>query len=439
MKICLVGYGISNKDLLNKIKKGNDEIFVSQNKDFTEEEKIFFAANNIKYEIEHGDLLKKCDLAIVSPGISPQSDAAKIIFDYNINYTTEVEYSWQLIKNVNKESIFIAITGTDGKSTTTSLIGHILKYYEPLTFVGGNLGIPLINAPEDLQNYVVEVSSFQIFWSKIFSPEISVLINLAPDHLNWHHDLKDYYSTKEKLLRRSVDNGGIAIVNEDSKNNLTIHEHKNENNLLFFSKDMFDGKYVTYKNNKVKIDNDIFMLDILKEDLIAAVITSLNLGIPENLISEAVSSFKPLKYRLEFVDEINKIKFYNDSKATNAHSAYNAYKSFRGKKYIAILGGIPKNENLSSLLNELDQHAKAVFVFGKMRDELIKYPLDDKFIFYDNLEDVFLHLPEFWEPNDNIVFSPAGASFDLYNNFEERGKHFEFLVNKLRKLYYESF
>ncbi len=87
------------------------------------------------------------------------------------------------------------------------MIGHILKHYEPLTFIGGNLGIPLINAQDDLQNYVVEVSSFQIFWSKLFAPEISVLINLAPDHLNWHQDLKDYYSTKEKLLIRSVNNG----------------------------------------------------------------------------------------------------------------------------------------------------------------------------------------------------------------------------------------
>lgn len=439
MKICLVGYGISNKDLLNKIKNSKDEIFVSQNRDFSKEEKIFFEANNIKYEIEHGDLLKNCDLAIVSPGISPQSDAAKIIFDNNINYTTEVEYAWKSIKKVNKKSIFIAITGTDGKSTTTSLIGHILKHYEPLTFIGGNLGIPLINAQDDLQNYVVEVSSFQIFWSKLFAPEISVLINLAPDHLNWHQDLKDYYSTKEKLLIRSVNNGGIAIVNEDAKINLTVQNNFDENRFLFFSKDMFDGKYVIYKDKKVRIENDIFSLDILKEDLIAAVVATLNLGIPENLISEAVSSFRPLKYRLEFVDEINKIKFYNDSKATNAHSAYNAYKSFRGKQYIAILGGIPKNEDLTSLLNELQQYAKAVFVFGKMKDEIIKYQLDGKFIFKDNLEDVFLYLQELWEPNDNIVFSPAGASFDLYNNFEERGMHFDYLVSNLRKQYHESF
>ena len=124
---------------------------------------------------------------------------------------------------------------------------------------------------------------------KAFAPEISVLINLAPDHLNWHQDLKDYYSTKEKLLIRSVNNGGIAIVNEDAKINLTVQNNFDENRFLFFSKDMFDGKYVIYKDKKVRIENDIFLLDILKEDLIAAVVTTLNLGIPENLISEAVS------------------------------------------------------------------------------------------------------------------------------------------------------
>jgi len=438
MKICFVGYGISYKNLLNKIKNGPDEIYVSQNKDFNEEDKIFFLANDIKFEIQHSDLLKNCDLAIVSPGISPQSEAARIIFENNINYTTEVEYSWQLIKKVNKKSIFIAVTGTDGKSTTTSLIGHILKHYEPDTFVGGNLGIPLIDAPEDLQNYVVEVSSFQIFWSKYFSPEVSVLINLAPDHLNWHYDLNDYYSTKEKLLRRSLDNGGIIIVNEEAKNNLTLEKHSNNNRFLTFSKDMFDGKYVTYKDKRVRIENNIFSLDVLKEDLIAAVVTTLNLGIPENIISAAISSFKPLKYRLEFVDEINYIKFYNDSKATNSHSAYNAYKSFRENKYIAILGGIPKNEDLTLLLNELQVYAKGVFVFGEMCEELQKYSLNGKFIFKNNLEEIFLYLPELWEPGDKIVFSPAGSSFDLYRNFEERGEHFNSLVQKLREKYNEG-
>ncbi|WP_129408652.1 Mur ligase family protein [Marinitoga lauensis] len=142
MKICLVGYGISNEELLKKILiNEDDEIYVSNNKPFSDKEIFFFENNNILYEEKHGELLKNSDLAIISPGINPESLPVKIIKENNISYTTEIEYVWKKIKDKNPESIFIAITGTNGKSTTTKLIGHILKNAYN-TFIGGNLGTP---------------------------------------------------------------------------------------------------------------------------------------------------------------------------------------------------------------------------------------------------------------------------------------------------------
>ena len=438
MKICLVGYGISNKKLVNELLKESNEIFVSQDKEFLEEDKLFFKFNNIKFEEKHGDLLKNCDLAIVSPGINPQSLPAKIIFDNNIEYTTEIEYSWQKIKRSNREAIFLGVTGTDGKSTTTSLLGHILKYNDPLTFVGGNLGTPLIEAPKDLKNYVLEVSSFQIFWSKNFFTDIATLINLAPDHLNWHKDLKDYYETKTRMLKRTLKAGGIIVVNEDTLKDISLEYFVNKN-ILTFSKNMYDGKYIRYLNKSVKIENESFEVDTLKEDLVAAIVTALNLGISERVIEEAVATFKPLNFRLQLIDQFDSIKFYNDSKATNVHSAYSAYKCFRNNSYVAILSGIPKNEDLSILIEELKIYAKLVIVCGEMEKEVKKYDINDKFVFKKNLEEVFLYLSEVCEPGDNVVFSPAGASFDLYKNYEERGKHFNFLVDEFKRGYYEKF
>jgi len=430
VKICLVGYGKSNNELLTKLLKSNHEIFVSQDKDFTKTDEIYFKKNNIKYETDHNDLLKNCDLAIVSPGIPPNSKAAKIIFENNIDYTTELEYSWENIKKVNKQAVFIGITGTDGKSTTTSLIGHILKVADPLTFVGGNIGFPLAQASEALNYYVVEVSSFQIFWSKWFSPEISVLTNLAPDHLNWHNDLNDYYETKAKLLLRTLKSGGVTVINEDSVNLLNLKDYQSSEKFITFSKNMIEGNYIKYKNKKIQVNNKMFELDIFKEDILASAVTTLNLGISEKVIEQAINSFKPLKYRLELIKSINGVNYYNDSKATNVHSAYNAYKSFRGKSYIAILSGIPKNEDLTPLIEELKTNSKVVLVFGEMEKEVKKYTLNHKFIFKNNLEEVFLYLSEICEVGDNVVFSPAGASFDKYKNYEERGEHFNSLVAK---------
>ncbi|PNR98064.1 UDP-N-acetylmuramoyl-L-alanine--D-glutamate ligase [Petrotoga olearia] len=430
MKICLVGYGKSNNELLTKLLKSNHEIFVSQDKDFTKTDEIYFKKNNIKYETDHNDFLKNCDLAIVSPGIPPNSKAAKIIFENKIDYTTELEYSWEIIKKVNKQAVFIGITGTDGKSTTTSLIGHILKVAEPLTFVGGNIGLPLAQSSEALNYYVVEVSSFQIFWSKWFSPEISVLTNLAPDHLNWHNDLNDYYETKAKLLLRTLKSGGVTIINEDSVNLLNLKDYQSSEKFITFSKNMIEGNYIKYKNKKIQVSNKMFELDIFKEDILASAVTALNLGISEKVIEQAINSFKPLKYRLELIKSINGVNYYNDSKATNVHSAYNAYKSFRGKSYIAILSGIPKNEDLTPLIEEIKTNSKVVLVFGEMEKEVKKYTLNHKFIFKNNLEEVFLYLSEICEVGDNVVFSPAGASFDKYKNYEERGEHFNSLVAK---------
>ncbi|RAO98481.1 hypothetical protein PW5551_09470 [Petrotoga sp. 9PW.55.5.1] len=428
MKICLVGYGISNRELLKKLINTNNELAVSQNRPFDQEDIIFFKTNKIQYETQHGELLKSCDLAIVSPGITPQSEAAKIIFNNNINYTTEIEFAWEKIKTINKKSLFVGITGTDGKSTTTSLIGHILSYLDPLTFVGGNIGKPLIQAEENLNYYVIEISSFQIFWSKILSPEISVLINLAPDHLNWHENIEDYYLTKEALLKRTLKVAGIAVINEESLKLLNFEKYQRKSSLITFSENMFKNNTVSYLDKKIKVKNKLFDLNIFKEDLVAAVVTTLNLGVSEKLIEDAIASYSSLKYRLQLVTTKNGVNYYNDSKATNSHAAYNAYKSFRGKNYIAILSGIPKNEDLTLLIDELKNHAKKILVFGEMQKEIIKYHLNDKFIFKNNLEEVFLYIFEIAQEGDNVVFSPGGASFDMYKNYEDRGEHFNRLI-----------
>ncbi|MGM0640775.1 MAG: UDP-N-acetylmuramoyl-L-alanine--D-glutamate ligase [Thermotogota bacterium] len=418
MRVCLVGFGKSNSALVDIILDKGNELFVSNNSKFSEETKKFFEKNNIDFEEEHGELLKKTNLAIISPGIRPNSNAAKIIFDNKINYTTEIEYSWMHMKRFNPKAKFIGVTGTNGKTTTTSLINHIIQISDKSTYKAGNIGIPLINAPLNIDYYVLEVSSFQMFWSTRFFPDIAILLNLAPDHLNWHSSLEEYYNSKINMGIRSLYNYGKFILNA------SIDFEEQNSNLIHFSPIYnYKNKKVIYKNKEIKIDNDTLNLNIYRENVIAAVSCLLELDFEKEVIEKGISTFKPLAHRLENFAHINNTFFINDSKATNVHSAYNSYMSFRNKKYIAVLSGEPKNEDMYNLIDELNNYSEKVIVFGEMVSEVKKYGFNDKFIFVDNLNEAVEIIKSI--ESEFVVFSPAGASFDLFKNYEQRGYEFK--------------
>ncbi len=418
MRVCLVGFGKSNSALVDIILDKGNELCVSNNSKFSQETIEYFKNNNINYEEEHGELLKNTNLAIVSPGIKPTSDAAKIIFDNRINYTTELEYSWMHMKRFNPKAKFIGVTGTNGKTTTTSLINHIIQISDKSTYKAGNIGIPLIHAPLNIDYYVLEVSSFQMFWSNRFFPDIAILLNLAPDHLNWHSSLEEYYNSKINMGIRSLNNYGKFILNSG------IDFEKNDNNLIQFSPIYnYKNKKVIYKNQEIEVDNNTLNLNIYRENVIAAVSCLLELNFDKDIIEKGIATFKPLAHRLENFAHVNNTFFINDSKATNVHSAYNSYMSFRNKKYIAILSGEPKNEDMSNLIDELNNYSEQVFVFGDMVSEIKKYKFNDKFVFVNNLEDIVQYIKNI--ESEFVVFSPSGASFDLFKNYEQRGYEFK--------------
>lgn len=418
MRVCLVGFGISNSSLVNLLLDTGNSLCVSNNSKFSDKEIDFFKKNNIKFEEEHGMLLKNTDLAIVSPGINPKSDAAKIIFENNIKYTTELEYSWMHIKKFNPKAFFIGITGTNGKTTTTSLINHIIQNSDSSSYKAGNIGIPLINAPLNINYYVLEVSSFQMFWSKKFYPDLAILLNLAPDHLNWHSNLDEYYNSKLNMGRRALKNFGRFIINSNIK-----FEYENKNIVKFSPIYNYNERKVIYKNEEIKVENDTLNLAIYRENVIASIVCLLELNFDKNTIERGLSTFKPLAHRLEKFAHINGTFYINDSKATNVHSAYNSYMSFRNKKYIAILSGEPKNEDMSILIDELNEYSLQTIVFGQMSSEVKKYKFNDKFVFLNSLEEVINFLKN--NKSEFVVFSPAGASFDLFKNYEHRGYEFK--------------
>jgi len=425
MKICLVGLGISNREMINLLTDQGNTVYLSNNSALSISDKNFLDNKNISYEEFHGELLKSCDLAILSPGIPPDSDAAKIIFGNKIRYTTEIEYAWTHIKRFNREAVFIGVTGTNGKTTTTSLIGHVIREIGYPCFIGGNIGVPLVSAPVNLPYYVLEISSFQMFWTTKFFPEISILINLAPDHLNWHRNIEEYYGCKKEMILRTLKAGGVGIINENTDINYS-GGHK-----ILFSKDFIDNGIFSFSDLKIKIKNDFLNMDIYKENTVAAILTLLNMGFGKDLVENSLSSFKAPSHRIEFCGKKAGIKYYDDSKATNVHAAINAYRSFRNTNYIAILSGVPKNEDMSELISELEKFSKKTIVFGDMEKEIKKYKIPDNFLFVNSLEESLKVSKDFASEGDCVILSPSGASFDKYKSYKERGDHFKSLVDKL--------
>nr|WP_276318698.1 UDP-N-acetylmuramoyl-L-alanine--D-glutamate ligase [Marinitoga lauensis] len=281
---------------------------------------------------------------------------------------------------------------------------------------------------------MVEVSSFQLFWSKEFTPEISALINLMPDHLDWHSSLEEYYNTKIDLILKSINNKGLGFVNA----NLKSYFDFNNKNLFFFGENgdyLWNNNMIKTKNNiNITIKNNALNLDIYKEDVLAAVAIALNLDISKDLIEESLKTFKTLEHRLEFVGEYKNIKFYNDSKATNVHAAFSAYKSFRNKDYIALLSGRPKNEDMTEFLKELQKNARKTIVFGEMINEIKKYPFFTNYIIEKNLNSAFKKAVSLADEGYYIILSPAGASYDLFKNYKERGKAFKKEVYRLMEM-----
>jgi UDP-N-acetylmuramoylalanine--D-glutamate ligase len=241
---------------------------------------------------------------------------------------------------------------------------------------------------------------------------------LAPDHLNWHSGLDEYYNSKLNMGRRSLENYGKFIINSE------IDYEDTTSNLIKFSPMYnYKEKKVLYKNKEIIVKNDTLNLAIYRENVIAAVVCLLELNFDKKTIEKGISTFEPLAHRLENFAHINNTYYINDSKATNVHSAYYSYMSFRNKKYIAILSGEPKNEDMSKLIEELNNYSVKVIVFGQMVCEVKKYKFNDKFVFLNSLEEVTEVLKN--TESEFVVFSPSGASFDLFKNYEHRGYEFK--------------
>ena len=435
----IMGFGKSGQSVLKFIiKTGKSAIVYDENMDKIKQSAVFSGfntQNNLKFikklQKVHIDSIKTI---IISPSIS--------IFNKNINYAKsvgkeiigELEFGYL----INKKPKYVAITGTNGKTTTTMLINQMLQTkYKCGAY--GNIGVPLTSAATEHLNYIaLEVSSFQLESIKKFKPNIFAILNIDADHLDRHKTIENYIKMKYRIFENCT-SSDIGIINADD-NVFKSFPIKTLARLLYFSKSkevegvyLKDGLVIANLNNKkqqiVKI-SDFNLPFNITDDILAAILIAKLCKIPNNNIKNVLYNFKLAPYRAA-EKIINGIKIINDSKSTNIHSTINAIEN--QTNVILLLGGEDKQLSFKPLFRAKNAGIKQVICFGKTAHKIYQDAKKCKLsaiIKQKNCKNAVLCALNMAKPGDTILFSPACSSFDEFTSYKERGKFFDEVVNK---------
>ncbi len=388
MKISLVGFGNSTSSLLRRICKQH-EIFISERRKLKDSELRLAESCGAKVEESHSERILDSDLIVMSPGISPFTKVGEMV-EKSGKFNSDIGVFFDLIKpNYRK---LVAVTGTNGKTTTTMMINHFLKESGYRTCLCGNNETPVSMLKEEVDYIVLEISSFQLYWTQNLDVDFGLLLNISPDHLDWHRSFEHYLRSKLKLEKFS--------------------------NVIFF------GESLDREPKFSIIDESLIPKHLKKrqdiENISGAAALLKAMGFNERDFFESLRSFKLPSHRLEFVGEINGIKFYNDSKATNTHATLKALENF--EKVTLILSGILKENDLDRFLKVVSEKSEAVILLG---DEIQKRIKSIPTVMYraSNMDEAVKKALEL--SSGVVLFSPAGASFDMYENYKERGDDFK--------------
>ncbi len=348
--------------------------------------------------------------------------------------------NWRLVSFSGK---LIGITGANGKTTTTSLVEHILRSAGFSTILAGNIGTPLISAIEASRDdtiTVAELSSFQLELIETFRPNIAVFLNLTPDHLDRHHTMEAYGHAKARIFANQTERD-MAILNADDAGTTPYAPARPQ--VYWFSRKKRVGQGAFVKDRQIVLRIDGEEQAILRvseiplvgahnwENILAAVLTAKLAGADAQKIASAVKSFAGVEHRLEFVAEIAGVRYYNDSKATNVDATQKALEAFSGR-VIVILGGKDKDSDYTALRKELSERTILALLIGSAAEKIAGQIAGSvKVERVETLERAVEHGERAARPGDIVLLAPACASFDQFENYEQRGRVFKQLVHKL--------
>lgn len=382
------------------------------------------------------------DMLILSPGVDPELAFIEEAKTSGAEIVGELEIAYRVARGN-----FVAITGTNGKTTTTTLVGEIFKKAGRSTHVVGNIGVAVISKALETDEddwLVTETSSFQLQTTKYFKPVVSAILNITPDHLNRHHTMENYGLAKANVFANQ-DETGYCIINGDDELCRRLSEKCKAKVIEFSStRELGEGAFV--KSEKLVIANEKGELVELcdKSDLqiigkhnvenaLAAAAICYFAGIDEKVIAETLKAFKGVEHRIEYSGMIDGVKFYNDSKATNVDAALTALRAIE-KNVVLIAGGDGKSQNFEPFIKNFNGSVKHMILLG--RDGKIIAEAADKegfksYTYAKDMEECVRKAFEIAEEGDTVLLSPACASWDMYDNFEQRGNHFKEIVARL--------
>ena len=395
------------------------------------------AALPIRYFLggEDPDWLEGVDIIVPSPGVPAENVLLKEGSRRGIKILSEIEFACRFLR-----APLVAITGTNGKSTTTTLVGEMLKASGGKVFVGGNIGTPLIGfVGGDWEWGVVEVSSFQLEWIEEFRPRISVLLNLTEDHLDRYPNFRAYCQAKQRIFEEQ-DANDIAILGRDDRLVWEMRKRIRARVVSFGFSEVDDGVFVAAREMIWRDGSreEKFPLSRVKiqgvhnvENMMAAIAAAKSAGVSASAIQKVLEDFPGLEHRLEFVREKDGVRYYNDSKGTNVGAVVKSLASFSGP-VILLAGGVDKGGDYGILRQEIRQKVRRLVLFGEAQG-IIARALGDltETVIVENLEaavdDAFAHA----RAGEVVLLSPACSSFDMFRNYAERGQVFKSLVQAL--------
>ena len=435
--------GVAAAELLKK--KGIEFVLFDGNKELdvdalTEKNPVFAGAKIILGELSEQDMAA-LDLVVLSPGVPTDLPMVNTLRDRGIPIWGEIELAYHFAKGR-----IIAITGTHGKTTTTTLVGEIMSNYYPDVKVVGNIGIPYTSVAADTTENTVtvaEISSFQLETTHDFAPEVTAILNITPDHLNRHHTMECYIETKESITKNQTPENTCVLNYEDEV--LRAFGEKLNVNVVYFSssrrleKGLFlDGEDIYYADGSsvTKVIN-VNELNILGkhnyENVMAAVGMSVSFGVPMEKIVEVLKRFQAVEHRIEYVTEKRGVKFYNDSKGTNPDAAIKGIQAMN-RPTLLIGGGYDKQSEYDEWIESFDGKVKKLVLIGQTKEKIAECARRHGFedvILCDTFEEAIDTCYANAVSGDAILLSPACASWGMFPNYEERGRIFKEYVRNL--------
>lgn len=386
------------------------------------------------------ELLGKLDLVIISPGVPTDLPIVNRMREADIPVVGEIELAYELGKGE-----VLAITGTNGKTTTTALLGEIMKAVYDSAFVVGNIGIPYTNVVDETRDdsvIVAEMSSFQLESIVDFRPRVSAILNITPDHLNRHHTMEAYIQAKKNVaINQTAED--TCVLNYEDEVLREFGETLQTKVLYFSSKRKLDkGIYledgnIIYRNLDECLVCNVKELKLLGvhnyENVMAAVAMAAAYGVAMDSIRKTIKEFAGVEHRIEFVAEKNGVAYYNDSKGTNPDAAIRGIQAMNRPTYL-IGGGYDKQSEYKEWIESFDGKVKKLLLIGQTREKIAKEAEECGFtdiMLLDTFEDAVLTAAKLAEPGEAVLLSPACASWGMFKNYEERGDKFKEIVNSL--------